>query len=196
MALTDLPQVQPTSRKAWRAWLQRHHASSTGIWLVYAKKHTGIPTLTYDESVEEALCFGWIDSLRHPVDDQFWKMVFTPRKSKSVWSALNRTRVATLTAAGLMTAAGLAMVALAKKTGTWEARKHAEDLEVPPDLQKAINANAAAKKHWPNCAPALRKAFLYRLHDAKRPDTRAKRVANIVASVAKNLTMKDLRSGV
>jgi len=104
----DLPQVQPKSRKAWRAWLQKHHASSTGVWLVYAKKHTGLPSLTYNDAVEEALCFGWIDSLFNPIDDDFYKQVFTPRKRRSAWSAANRKRIERLVNAGLMTPAGLA----------------------------------------------------------------------------------------
>ena len=86
----DLASVQPKSRKAWRAWLAKNHASSSGIWLVYAKKHTGIPSLTYNDAVEEALCFGWIDSLLHPIDDSLYKQIFTPRKEKSAWSAVNQ----------------------------------------------------------------------------------------------------------
>jgi uncharacterized protein YdeI (YjbR/CyaY-like superfamily) len=195
MAFEHLPEFQPKSRKAWRAWLQKHHAASSGVWLVYAKKHTGIPTLTYDESVEEALCFGWIDSLRHSVDDKRWRMVFTPRKPKSVWSAPNRARVAAMIKAGLMTDAGMKLVALAKKTGTWDALKHVEDLQTPPDLQKAITANPQAKQHWPGCAPGLRKVFFYRLGSAKREETRSKRIAGIVSIVARNLTLKDLREG-
>lgn len=175
--------------------MQKHHASSTGVWLVYAKKHTGIPTLSYDESVEEALCVGWIDSLRHPVDDLLWRMVFTPRKPKSLWSAPNRMRVAAMIKAGLMTEAGMTLVRLAKKTGTWDAQLHIEQLRTPADLQQALNANTAAKKHWPACAPGLRKIFLYRLSNAKRPDTRARRIAAIVAIVSRNLTLKDLREG-
>src|SRR4051794_22783456 len=108
-----LRQFQPRSRAAWRAWLKKHHATSRGVWLVYAKKHTGIPSLTYAEAVEEALCFGWIDSLIHPIDDSLYKQIFTPRKTKSAWSALNRKRVERLIEAGLMTAAGLALVTLA-----------------------------------------------------------------------------------
>lgn len=195
MALKDLPEFQPTSRKAWRAWLKTNHESSSGVWCVYAKKHTGIPTLSYDESVEEALCFGWIDSLRHPVDDNLWRMVFTPRKPKSAWSGPNRLRVAAMIKAGLMTDAGLKMVTLAKKTGTWEALQHVEQLKTPPDLQKAINASPAAKKHWPTVAPGLKKIFFYRLSSAKRQATRDTRIARIVDIIARNLTLKDLREG-
>jgi uncharacterized protein YdeI (YjbR/CyaY-like superfamily) len=195
MPLTDLPSFQAKSRKEWRAWLKKNHTKSTGVWLVYAKKHTGIPTLSYDESVEEALCFGWIDSLRHPVDDKLWRMVFTPRKPKSAWSGPNRKRVADLIEAGLMTPAGMKMVTLAKETGTWEALQHVEQLQAPADLVKAINANRAAKKNWPSYPPGLKKIFFYRLNSAKRPETRAKRIAGIVDIIARNLTLKDLREG-
>jgi uncharacterized protein YdeI (YjbR/CyaY-like superfamily) len=195
MPLTDLPSFQPKSRKEWRAWLKKNHATSTGVWLVYAKKQTGIPTLTYDESVEEALCFGWIDSLRHPVDDTLWKMVFTPRKPKSRWSAPNKKRVEAMVAAGLMTAAGMAMVAEAKKHGTWDALSQVDALHAPDDLAQAINANRAAKKNWPGYPANIKRLFLLRLTDAKRPETRAKRIAAIVGIVSRNLTMKDLREG-
>jgi uncharacterized protein YdeI (YjbR/CyaY-like superfamily) len=194
-ALHGLPSFQPKSRKEWRAWLKKHHTTSPGVWLVYAKKHTGIPTLTYDESVEEALCFGWIDSLRHPVDDTLWKMVFTPRKPKSRWSAPNKKRVEAMVAAGLMTAAGMAMVAIAKKNGTWDALSQVETLQAPDDLAKAVSANRAAKKNWPDYPANIKKLFLLRLTDAKRPETRAKRIVAIVDIIARNLTMKDLREG-
>jgi uncharacterized protein YdeI (YjbR/CyaY-like superfamily) len=195
MPLKDLPSFQPKSRKEWRAWLKKNHTKSPGVWLVYAKKHTGIPTLTYDESVEEALCYGWIDSLRHPVDDVLWKMVFTPRKPKSRWSAPNKKRVEAMVKAGLMTAAGMALVTLAKKSGTWDALGHVDQLQAPEDLMKSLTANRAAKKNWPGYPANIKKSLLYRLSDAKRPETRAKRIAGIVDIVARNLTMKDLREG-
>src|SRR5262245_65975056 len=124
---TDLPLVQPKSRTAWRAWLEKNHASSSGIWVVYAKKHTGIPSLTYGDAVEEALCYGWIDSLVHPIDDSLYKQIFTPRKAASRWSALNKKRVEKLIAASLMTAADMKMIELAKTTGTWDAHAQTDD---------------------------------------------------------------------
>lgn len=180
----DLPSVQPKSRKAWRAWLQKHHAASTGVWLVYAKKHTGIPSLTYSDAVEEALCFGWIDSLIHPIDDSFFRQVFTPRTKKSAWSAVNRKRVERLVAAGLMTEAGLALITHAKKTGRWEAHMAAESLTIPPELKKALKANPSAKKNWPTYTESQRKMFLYRVNGAKRPETRAKRIARVIDIVS------------
>ena len=186
--MPDLKQLQPKSRKAWRAWLEKNHATSAGIWLVYAKKHTKIPSLTYNDAVEEALCFGWIDSLIHPIDDSYFRQVFTPRKPKSLWSALNRTRVERLIEAGLMTAAGLALITLAKKTGTWKGHVPSETLTLPPELKKAINANAAAKKNWPKYTESQRKMFLYSVHGAKRPETRAKRVARVIEIVSSGVS--------
>jgi uncharacterized protein YdeI (YjbR/CyaY-like superfamily) len=179
---------QPKSRKAWREWLKKHHASSPGIWLVYAKKHTDIPSLSYNDAVEEALCYGWIDSLIHPIDDDLYKQMFTPRKPKSVWSASNKARVERLIATGSMTAAGMALITLAKKSGKWSALDHAASLTMPPELQKAIDANAAARKNWSQYSPGMRKGFLYRVASAKRPETRAARIADIVDTVARKVS--------
>lgn len=115
------PHIQPGSRKEWRAWLKTHHRTARGVWLVYAKKHTGIESLTWEEGVEEALCFGWIDSLRRKVDDTCFKQLYTPRKPTSNWSATNKATIERLIAAGLMTAAGLAAIEQAKTTGRWNA---------------------------------------------------------------------------
>ena len=186
--MSDLPRVQPKSRKAWRTWLEKHHATSTGTWLVYAKKHSGLPSLTYKDAVEEALCFGWIDSKIHPLDDDFYMQVFTPRKPKSAWSALNKTRVKQLLAAGLMTAAGLAVVEAAKASGAWNANDHAEKLIIPPDLARAIKANAEASRHWASYTDSRRKGVLYRLAGAKRPETRAKYLRQIIENMARNLS--------
>jgi uncharacterized protein YdeI (YjbR/CyaY-like superfamily) len=184
----ELPQVQPKSRKAWRSWLEKNHASLTGVWLVYAKKHTRFPSLTYNDAVEEALCFGWIDSKIHPIDDDFYRQMFTPRKAKSAWSALNRTRVERLLAGGLMAPAGLSVVKVAKTSGAWDAMKHVDELAIPPDLEKAIKANPEASRHWASCSPSRRKAALYRLAGAKRPETRAKYLQEIIENMARNLS--------
>ena len=183
---------QPKSRKAWRDWLKKHHASSPGIWLVYAKRHTGIASLSYDDAVEEALCYGWIDSLVHPIDDDLYKQVFTPRKPKSVWSKANKARVKRLMAAGLMTAPGTAAVAQAKKNGKWNGLDEAASLAMPPDLLKAIAASAAARKNWLAYSPGMRKGFLYMVASAKRPETRAARIAQVVDTVARKVSRAEL----
>ena len=184
--------VRPGSRQAWRDWLKAHHASSPGVWLVYAKKHTGIPSLSYTDAVEEALCYGWIDSLIHPIDDALYKQVFTPRKPASRWSATNKARVERLTAAGLMTAAGMALVALAKKRGTWSAMDQAASLPMPPELQQAIDGNVAARKNWPSFSPGMRKGFVMMVTSAKRPETRTARIARIVEMVARRVSRAEL----
>jgi uncharacterized protein YdeI (YjbR/CyaY-like superfamily) len=191
----DLPLIQPKSRAAWRAWLEKNHASSSGIWVVYAKKHTGITSVTYPEAVEEALCYGWIDSLVHPIDDSLYKQIFTPRTARSAWSALNKKRVEQLIASRQMTAAGMKMIELAKSNGRWEAHAQTEALTMPAELKKALNGNASARKNWPTYTVSQQKAFLRMLHDAKTPETRAKRVARILDIVSKRITFSQLLGG-
>ena len=161
---------------------------SQGVWLVYAKKHTGLPSLTYNDAVEEALCFGWIDSKINPIDDAFYMQVFTPRKRESAWSALNKARVERLLAARLMTPAGLAMVKAAKDSGTWNAWKQVEELTIPPDLEQAIKANPDASRNWVSYSASRRKGVLYRLAGAKRPETRARYLQDIIENMALNLS--------
>ena len=186
--MVKFPRVRPRSRKAWRDWLQKNHATSGGVWLIYAKKHSGLASLTYNDAVEEALCFGWIDSKVNPIDDTFFMQVFTPRKPKSAWSALNKARVARLVAAGLMTAAGAAVITAARESGGWDASKHVEDLVIPPDLAKAFESNAAARRHWESYTPSRRKGVLYRLAGAKRPETRARYLRDILENMVRNLS--------
>jgi len=190
--MVELKRVQPKSRRAWRVWLEKHHATSPGIWLVFAKKHTRLPSLSYDDAVEEALCFGWIDSLVKSIDDRFHMQIFTPRKAKSAWSALNKKRVEALLANGLMTAAGLKMIDLAKQSGKWDAWSHVDALTVPPELKAAIDANAAAKKNWPTYTASQRKGFLRMVTGAKRPETRAKRIARVVNIVSRRISFSEL----
>ncbi len=184
----ELPRVRPKSRKAWRDWLAKNHASTAGVWLVYAKKHSGIASLTYGDAVEEALCFGWIDSKINPIDHDFYKQVFTPRKLTSAWSALNKSRVERMLAAGLMTAAGLAIVKAAKDSGTWNATTHVEELIIPPDLKKALKANPDASRYWVSYSPSRRKGVLYRLAGARRPETRARYLQEIIENMTRNLS--------
>ena len=184
----EFPRVRPKSRQAWRDWLQKHHASSTGVWLVYAKKHSRLPSLTYNDAVEEALCFGWIDSKINPIDDAFYMQIFTPRKLKSLWSALNKARVERLLADGLMTPAGLVVVKAAKNSGTWDAWKHVEELIVPPDLRQAIKANPDASRSWASYSASRRRGVLYRLAGTKRPDTRARYLHDIIENMARNMS--------
>jgi uncharacterized protein YdeI (YjbR/CyaY-like superfamily) len=182
--MADHPSVTATSRAAWRAWLQKHHAASTGVWVMIAKKHATQATVRYDEAVEEALCFGWIDARAQPVNDTFYRQLFTPRRARSAWAASNKRRVETLIAAGRMTDAGMKAIAVAKDNGAWDALTAAETLTVPDDLANALKRAAGAKKAFDAYTPGVRKQCLFHVTSAKRPETRAKRIASIVATAA------------
>jgi uncharacterized protein YdeI (YjbR/CyaY-like superfamily) len=189
----DFKKFQPKSRAAWRAWLETHHAASPGIWLVFAKKHTGLPTLTYEDAVQEALCFGWIDSLVKSIDDRLHMQMFTPRKPKSAWSATNKARLTKLMKSGVMAPAGLAAVAAAKKSGTWNSYADVDKLTIPLELQRAFDANPDAKKNWPSYTASAQRSFLHMVNGAKRPETREKRVRRVVDLVANKVSMTELR---
>jgi uncharacterized protein YdeI (YjbR/CyaY-like superfamily) len=179
--------VCPTSRKEWRQWLAKNHAINEGIWLVLAKKGSGLPSLTMAEAVEEALCFGWIDSTAGKVDENYFKVSFSPRNLKSNWSKINKDRVSRLVKARLMRAPGLKVIRLAKKNGQWEALNNVEKLEVPSDLRKALSKNKKAKTNFEKFPPSARKAILFWITSAKRIETREKRVAETVAQAEKNI---------
>ena len=141
MTTTGLKSYYAKDRKAWRNWLQQHHAKEPGVWLIYYKKDSGKTRVSYDEAVEEALCFGWIDSTMKPVDEEKYMQKFTPRKIKSVWSALNKRRVEKLVEQKLMTPAGIAIIDAGKKNGSWGQLDHVENFIVPPDLKKFFVKN-------------------------------------------------------
>jgi uncharacterized protein YdeI (YjbR/CyaY-like superfamily) len=176
-------EFEPINRAAWRKWLQKHHTSTAGVFLVYVKKPKR--SLSYAAAVEEALCFGWIDSVVRPIDDTRYKQLFTPRKPKSGWSALNKARVSTMIASGLMTASGLAKIEAAKADGSWVKLDHIEQLVIPADFTRALNANRKARAHFESLTPSQRKMFLYYLAGVKSADKRAARVAESVRRLAR-----------
>jgi uncharacterized protein YdeI (YjbR/CyaY-like superfamily) len=173
--------VHAPDRQAFRAWLAEHHATSPGIWLVFNKKSSGKASISYNDAVEEALCFGWIDSTMNPIDDASYMQLFTPRKPKSGWARTNKERVERLIAQKLMMPAGFASIELAKKNGSWAALDSVEAMEMPADLKKALKANAGAQKGFESFSPSGQKQLLYWLNMAKREETRARRIAEIVA---------------
>lgn len=176
--------VAPGDRGEWRVWLEEHHASAAGVWLILSKKGGGKAGVTYEEAVEEALCFGWIDSVTNRLDSERFMQVFTPRKRKSLWAKSNKQRVERLTAQGLMAPAGLAAIEAAKREGTWTALDGAEDLQVPDDLTAALAANPAAEADFAAYSASTRKQLLWWVVNAKRPETRQKRIERIVAEAA------------
>lgn len=177
-----MEELRLTDRGQWRRWLADHHATSSGVWLVYAKKASGEPTLEYEESVLEALCFGWVDGLMRSIDETFYKRRFTPRRPVSTWSPSNKRRVAELVAAGLMTPAGQALVDAARDNGCWDAPDRPQIPDEPtPDFQAALDGNAAARTGFAGLTPAQRRQYVGWIATAKRADTRERRIARALA---------------
>jgi len=167
------------SRRQWRAWLAKHHASSPGIWLVFYKAHTGVKSIRHEDTVREALCFGWIDSLIKRLDDDRYALKVTPRQPASKWSDVNRKRWTELAAAGLLTSAGLA----AAPTNNRYAPRPVVP-ELPVYIAKALKANARAWAFFRELAPTHRRNFVVWIHTAKRPETRAARIRESIGLLA------------
>jgi uncharacterized protein YdeI (YjbR/CyaY-like superfamily) len=181
---SQFEEVYAQDRTEWRAWLEEHHASAPGVWLNFYKKGSGQSGVSYDEAVEEALCFGWIDSKAVSLGGGRYKQVYTPRKPKSPWSGSNKERVARMLAAGLMTPAGLAAVAAAKADGRWEVYEDAIARPMPDDLAAALATNPDAERHFATYKPGTRRQLILWVTQAKRPETRQKRIATILAAAA------------
>jgi uncharacterized protein YdeI (YjbR/CyaY-like superfamily) len=189
-AAVEVPVVFAKDRAQWRRWLARNHAKAPRVWLGMHKKESGTPSVTYAEAVEEALCFGWIDSVANKLAPGSWKQMFSPRKTRSAWSKINKGRVQKVIAEGRMTAAGLAAIERAKRDGSWNALDAMQRLTVPDDLTRALRANRRARANWEAFAPSSRKAILWWIESAKSPVTRARRVAETT-----RLAALDLRAG-
>ena len=177
-------QVEVTSRSDWRSWLATHYQQSESIWLVTYKKHTGSRYLPYDAIVEEALCFGWIDSLPRRLDDERTMLLLSPRKPKSVWSKLNKERVAKLTEQNLMMPPGLEKVRRARADESWTFLDDVEALIIPEDLVDALSQNSAAKETFEKFSDSSKKGILQWLKMAKRQETRQRRLEKIVSRAA------------
>ena len=181
------PQFEAQTRAEWRAWLRKHHRSARGVWLVTWKAGSGRPKLANGDAVEEALCFGWIDSLPRTLDDTRSMLLMTPRKAGSSWSKANRDRVERLSAAGLMTETGLAKAEAARQDGSWERLAAVERLTVPSDLARALRAVPRAKANFEAFPPSSKRIILEWILTAKRAETRAARVAETVELAERNL---------
>ena len=177
--------VEVSDRAAWRRWLAERHDQREAIWLVFHKKTSDGTSPSYEEAVEEALCFGWIDSTVNRLDERRTLQLFAPRKPRSTWSRSNRERVARLEGHGLLAPAGIAAIEVAKANGSWTALDAVERLEEPPDLAAALDADAAARESWNGFSPSSRKAILWWVTSAKRPETRAKRIDQTARMAAK-----------
>ena len=181
MKSTDLPILPFASKKNWADWLAKQQDKSAGVWLKLAKKDSGIPSITYEEALDVALCYGWIDGQKKGFDDQYWLQKFTPRGPKSIWSKINTEKVERLIASGEMKSAGLKAIEAAKKDGRWDAAYASQkNISIPEDFQAALDKNKKAKTFFGTLKSAERYSFLFRIHHAKKPETRTKRVQQFV----------------
>ena len=185
-ALDDAPVVHADDRAAWRAWLQANHAVARGAWLMMRRQQAGGEGLGYEAAVEEALCFGWVDSTLRRVDDERTKLYFARRKPGSAWAATNKARVERLTNDGKMAPAGLAAIELAKANGSWQILDSTERLEVPADLAAALAARPPAAANFAAFPPSARKVLLGWVATARRPETRASRITEIADAAVRN----------
>lgn len=183
----QLSQYYARDRKEWRTWLENNAATSSGVWLIYYKQQSGQPRVTYEEAVEEALCFGWIDSRPNVINAERYMQLFSSRKAKSPWSKINKERVKRLIEQGLMTEAGYKAIEAAKQNGFWSIYDAIEAQTMPEDLVQALAANPTARQNFEAFSDSSRKQILWHIKSAKRAETRAKRIEQIVEAAAQNI---------
>jgi uncharacterized protein YdeI (YjbR/CyaY-like superfamily) len=185
-AFDDAPEVQPADRKGWRDWLEANHETARGVWLISWRPSAGRSDLSYEAAVEEALCFGWVDSRGGKVDEQRTKLYFAPRNPRSGWAGPNKERVGRLIAAGRMAPAGIGAVERAKANGSWTILDSVERLELPDDLVAALDARPPARAHWEAFPRSPRRALLEWIALAKRDETRARRIEETATAAQRN----------
>lgn len=186
MEKDGVPAFYAQDRQAWRTWLEENHASAKSVWLIIYRKQSGTPSVYYEQAVEEALCFGWIDSKANKRDEESFFQFFARRNPKSNWSKVNKERVERLLAEGLMRPAGLQMIELAKQNGTWNALDEVENLILPEDLQAALQNNQVANEKFEAFPRSVKRGILEWILNAKRPETRRKRIEETVTLAAQN----------
>lgn len=189
-AVSDLPRKSFPTRAVWEKWLEANHASSPGLWIQFAKKGVAARSASRAEVLEVALCYGWIDSQAKSLDDAYWLQRFTPRRSRSKWSQINCKAAEALIASGQMRPAGLAEVERAKADGRWErAYASPKNIEVPDDLRRRLERYPKALRAFEALDAQNRYAILYRIHDAKRPETRVRRIERFVQMLREGKTI-------
>jgi uncharacterized protein YdeI (YjbR/CyaY-like superfamily) len=178
---TELPVMPFADKKKWADWLSKQYDQSVGVWLKLAKKGTGIPSITYDEALEVALCYGWIDGQKGSFDDQYWLQKFTPRGPKSIWSKINKEKAEKLIADGRMKPAGMKAIELAKKDGRWDnAYAGQKTISVPDDFQAELDKHPKAKSFFSTLNSVNRYAILFRIHNVKKAETRKRRIMQFI----------------
>jgi uncharacterized protein YdeI (YjbR/CyaY-like superfamily) len=190
----DEPQLRFASAEQWEGWLEQNHPVATGVWLEIAKRGSGIETVRYPEVLDSAICFGWIDARRRALDDELFLQRFTPRRARSRWSRVNREKAEALIAAGRMGSAGLAEVEAARSDGRWDAAYESQSrATIPEDLEQALAASPQASATFAELSSQNRYSILYRLQEAKRPETRRRRLEKFVAMLEAGETIHPQR---
>jgi uncharacterized protein YdeI (YjbR/CyaY-like superfamily) len=186
MTQNNIETICPKSREQWRQWLQENHDRKQSVWLIFYKMKANVPTMNWSEAVDEALCFGWIDSKRQSIDEEKYRQFFSRRKPNSTWSKINKTKIKQLTEEGLMTRAGFDCVEIAKRNGSWSILDEVEELIIPDDLEKALQKRPGSKSYFLSLSVSDRKSILQWLMLAKRQQTRLKRTQEIAELAAQN----------
>jgi uncharacterized protein YdeI (YjbR/CyaY-like superfamily) len=183
----EKPVMTFARKKAWASWLQKNHGASSGVWLRLAKKASGLESVSYDEALEVALCYGWIDGQSKSAGEKYWLQKFTPRGKRSIWSKRNREKALALIVNGEMQSAGLAEVERAKGDGRWDmAYDSPRRITAPGDFQAALDRNEQARSYFETLDSQNRYAILFRIHTARKAETRAKRIQQFVQMLARN----------
>lgn len=193
MSTKDIETYCPDSSSAWREWLEKNHESKESIWLVYYRTSACKPTLTWSQAVDQALCFGWIDSTKKTLDNERYMQYFCKRKPKSNWSKVNKEKVTNLLAQGLIKDAGKQSIAIAKENGSWNYLDSVEALELPDDLKEALSNYSGALEYYDSLSNSAKKLLLYWVHSAKRAPTREKRILEVAKSASQGLKPKPFR---
>ena len=183
----------PKNKADWRKWLQENHLTKDSIWLIIHKKASQNPNLNWSEAVDQALCFGWIDSKMQSIDEEKYRQYFCKRKAKSIWSRINKDKVKTLIEQGLMEEAGCKSIEIAKENGSWTILDEVEALVIPDDLEEEFSKYKASKEYFNNLSKSVRKRLLYWIVSAKRKETREKRILEIAENAGKKLKPKPFR---
>jgi len=185
MSISEIEHYYPKTKEQWRNWLAKNHVHKDAVWLIMYKQSTNKPSVTWSDAVDEALCFGWIDSIKKTLDEERTIQFFSKRKPNSTWSKINKQKVSILIEKGLMTHTGLACIQIAKQNGSWSILDSVEALEIPADLKEALTAHANAMNFFLSLSKSTKKALLQWIVLAKRPETRKKRIQEVATLASK-----------
>lgn len=191
--MKDVEEYSPYDKKDWRKWLELNHKKKDAVWLIFYKKKSPNHNLDWSESVDEALCFGWIDSTKRAIDSEKYKQYFSKRKAKSNWSRINKDKVKTLIAQGLMEEEGYKSIEIAKENGSWTILDEIEALKVPEDLKEKFSSYKGSLEYFDSLSKSVKKILLHWVVSAKRKETRQKRILEIVENASNNLKPKQFR---